>query len=159
VLLHRDDDLAESADGRLLNDAGAVGHVRDRLDEELAVQVVARLGVAVQALITLAALGRAAHEHAVADLHAADLVADRLDDAHARVTRSLRGFDVALPEHRASDRVTAAGSGSANEHLPGIDVAEPQILYRRRGAVADECPERPARDTSCCDGRRLNLRL
>ena len=162
VLLERRHDLAHAADAGLRVDRRAVAHLgerRKRLDarrirEERELAVV---GAAVQALIALSALRGAGDDDAVADLHALDHRAHRLDDAEAAMVRDLGAADRVGAERAAHDRVARRHGRGADDDLPRIDRQQPQLLNVERAVVADESAERPARLRAGEHGRRLRV--
>ena len=81
-------DLGEPADVRVLIDGRAVGEIGDR-DEIVGAdraQELAHVGAAAQTAIARAAVRRARHADAIADLHAPHLGPHGFDDADAAVT-------------------------------------------------------------------------
>ena len=163
-LLERHHQLGEAADVRAGVHGRAVAHVGDRHEivRPLAAEELAHVGAAAQALIAVAALRRARHADAVADLHAAHLRPHRFDDADAAVSLNQRHLRHRAAEHaRQAEhvgrvRVAEVGRFGPDDDLPSADRPQRQLLKRRpAGAGAARHP--PAKLAAGCGGpRRLS---
>ena len=135
-LFERDHELGQPADVRVRIHGRAVTHVGDRHEivGALTAEELAHVGAAAQALIAGPALRGAGHADAIADLHAAHLGPDRLNDAHAAVALDERHRGEASAEirpeseHGAGIRVTEIRGFGADHDLPSTDRSQRQVL-------------------------------
>ena len=138
---------------RVRVDRRAVAQIGDRheIGWQVATEQLTHVGAAAQAVIAGAALRRARHADAIADLHAPHFGSDGFDDADAAMALDQRHRHSALTparptaagcvvaaaggagldaEHGADVRITEIAGLGAHDHLAAADRPQPYILQR-----------------------------
>ncbi len=179
---HRDDpflegdhQLGETADVRVGVDRRPVTQIGDRYEigRQVTTEQLTDVGASAQAVIAGAALRRARHADAIADLNAAHFGSDGFDhtdtavalhqrhrirvdasQTHRRLIRRWsRGRSGLNPEHGADVRITEVARLGADDHLASADRSQPHIVQRgaaTAGATRDPGAERAIGNDGGC---------